>query len=104
MARRATCAIARREQKRGVRFGLRVTYEGKRHYIALGGTWEGWDEERAEHERQLVATLLERGEWTPPTPTETRPATEDVEIGPASDETFAVVASRFDAAHEAHGV
>jgi integrase len=90
MARPATCSVLPRAQKRGTRFVLRVSLDGERYWIPLGGTWEGWDEERAERERDLVATLLERGEWTPPEPAAppTPPAAKE-EV-----ETFAMAASR----------
>ncbi|UGS36054.1 tyrosine-type recombinase/integrase [Capillimicrobium parvum] len=97
MARPATCSVVRREQKRGTRFALRVTYQGVRHFIALGTTWEGWNEQRVERERALVATLLERGEWTPPRPA-TPQATADPTPQPDEQDTFAVFASRFYAA------
>lgn len=99
MARPATCSIVRRTQKRGTRFALRVTYKGQRHYVPLGASWDGWDEERVERERALVATLLDRGEWTPPTPAQQRPTREpEAAAGGDDAETFAVVASRFFAA------
>jgi integrase len=98
MARPATCTVVRRQQKRGIRYALRVTHEGTRHFIPLGPEWEGWNEARVEHERTLIATLLERGEWTPPQPTEAAPAARTAATAPSSDETFAVVASRFYAA------
>ncbi|MGH3642599.1 MAG: tyrosine-type recombinase/integrase [Mycobacterium sp.] len=98
MARPATCAVVRRQQKRGIRYALRVTHNGARHFVPLGPAWEGWTEERVERERALVATLLERGEWTPPkAPEPPAPVVDDAPTATA-DETFAVVASRFYAA------
>lgn len=98
MARPATCTVVRREQKRGIRFALRVMYQGTRYFVGLGATWEGWDEERVERERALVATLLERGEWTPPRPAKPQAASADGPQSPTDEETFAIVASRFYAA------
>ncbi|MBJ7519830.1 MAG: site-specific integrase [Solirubrobacteraceae bacterium] len=66
MPRAATCQIIRRATKRGTSYFLRVRYDGERVLVRLGGSWEGWDEERVETERALTAQLLARGEWRPP--------------------------------------
>jgi len=74
MARPAVGTVVRRPTTRGINFYLRVTWRdpatGKtdRLLVPLGGEWEGWDEGRVEEERQLIATLMARGEWIPPEP------------------------------------
>lgn len=94
MPRPATCSIVRRATKRGISYSLRVSYNGERPYVQLGGEWEGWDDERAEQERVHVARQLERGEWRPPVapaPARSARAPGAAEAG----ETFLVTASRY---------
>lgn len=74
MARPASCTIARRTNNRGMSYALRVSHNGTRHWVPLGASWEGWNDERAEAERSLVATLLERGEWEPTPAAAPRPS------------------------------
>jgi hypothetical protein len=72
MSRPAVGSVLRRATRRGTSFYLRVTWrdaatgEVTRLLVPLGGEWEGWDEERVRQERELIATLIGRGEWVPP--------------------------------------
>jgi hypothetical protein len=72
MARPAVGSVLRRATRRGTSFYLRVTWsdpatgETTRLLVPLGGEWEGWDETRVHQERELIATLISRGEWVPP--------------------------------------
>ncbi len=72
MSRPAVGSVLRRATRRGTSFYLRVTWrdaatgEATRLLVPLGGEWEGWDEERVRQERELIATLIARGEWVPP--------------------------------------
>jgi integrase len=74
VARPLKPALERREQSRGTLYIVRVSYAGQRIFVRLGGSWEGWTDERAERERELIGILLQRGEWTPPETVPTRPA------------------------------
>jgi integrase len=66
MARPATGTVVKRPTARGTSYSLRVSYRGERRMVYLGGAWEGWNDERAEAERDHVARMIERGEWVPP--------------------------------------
>jgi len=56
--------------------------------VSLGGSWEGWTEERVQAEREYIAAQMARGEWAPPARTR-RPTEEPA----ASGVTFQVFAS-----------
>ncbi len=66
MARPAVGTVIRRRTKQGTSFALRVSYGGTKPVIQLGGSWEGWTEERVQAEREYVAAQMARGEWLPP--------------------------------------
>ena len=98
MARPAVGSVLRRATRRGTSFYLRVTWsdpangETTRLLVPLGGEWEGWDEARVHQERELIATLIARGEWVPPQQRSSiTPPTRDAS---ANAETFQVAASR----------
>jgi hypothetical protein len=42
VARPATGQVVERDGKRGITYALRVRAYGRREYITLGGSWEGW--------------------------------------------------------------
>ena len=50
----------------GDSWAIRITAYGKREYITLGTTEEGWNRQRAEEERQNIAADVRRGIWKPP--------------------------------------
>lgn len=66
VARPAVGTILRDPTQRGISYALKVTFQGQRHRVTLGGSWEGWDEARVQEERELIAKLIARGEWVPP--------------------------------------
>lgn len=65
MARPRTGSVRRTETKLGTSYSLRFWYRGKHHFHHIGGSWEGWNEERVEAERQYVMAQVERGEYVP---------------------------------------
>ena len=98
MARPAVGQIVRRTTKRGITYGLRVSWRdpatgaAERVPVHLGGEWEGWDEQRVEEERGHIARMIARGEWIPPerkTPAVPRPKDTT-----SSADSFQVAASR----------
>jgi integrase len=98
MARPALGTVVRRPTKRGINFYLRVTWRDsatgttERLLVPLGGEWEGWNEDRVEDERQLIAKLIARGEWVPPEAKAPRPT--PVREPARAVETFQIAASR----------
>jgi integrase len=61
-----TGTIIRRATKLGISYELRFTYRGEKVSHHIGGSWEGWTEERVEEERKFVVRQVERGEYVPP--------------------------------------
>lgn len=72
MPRPRTGTIIRKPTKLGTSFGLRFTYRGEKLYHHIGGSWEGWSDQRVEDERRYVMAQVDRGEYLPqrrsPTP------------------------------------
>lgn len=93
MSRPVTCSIRTRATKRGTTYALRVSFEGERYSVYLGGDWEGWTPERVEDERQHVARQVARGEWRPPE--KQIPARDTADTEARSGETFLFTASRY---------
>lgn len=62
MARRRTGSIV----ERGDVFALRVTCNGRRHFVRLGTREDGWTRARAHEELQNVLADIRRGIWEPP--------------------------------------
>jgi integrase len=90
MARPATGTVVRKPTKQGTSFALKVRYRGERHFVHLGGEWEGWTEERVQHEREYIAAQIARGEWMPLAPSQAAAATTPAT---ASGQTLQVFAS-----------
>ncbi len=63
MARKATGQVI--EPKDGRGWAIRFRAYGKRRYLALGTTEEGWSYERAEEKLRHVLADVERGIWRP---------------------------------------
>ncbi len=59
-------SIRRKHTRLGTSYALRIRWRGKQHYHHLGGSWEGWTEERVEQELRYITTQVERGEYIPP--------------------------------------
>lgn len=76
MARPPTGSIVERQGKDGVTFGLRFRAYGKREYLTLGSSADGWHRRCtsegcgrcAEIELENVLADVRRGRWQPPTP------------------------------------
>jgi integrase len=66
MARRATGQVIKPKDGRG--WAIRFRAYGKRRYVALGTTDEGWSREKAEAELRHVLADVERGIWKPAEP------------------------------------
>jgi integrase len=66
MPRPALGTVIRKPTRRGTSYALRVSFRGERAFVPLGGSWEGWTEERAQDEREHIARMIQRGEWSPP--------------------------------------
>lgn len=62
------------EPKAGRAWAIRFRAYGKRRYLALGTTAEGWNRQRAEAELRHVLADVERGIWQPHEPAVEAPA------------------------------
>lgn len=88
MARPAKGGIVERVGKDGaVAFQIRFRALGKRRYVTLGSSAEGWTRAKAEEELRHVLADVERGIWKPPEP---EPAE-----APEEAQTFHEFASRW---------
>jgi hypothetical protein len=87
MPRPRTGSIRRKQTTLGIAYGLRFKYRGEEHYHHLGGSWEGWTDERADEERRYVMAQVERGEYVP----QRRDAAPPIGVGDVP--TFQVLAS-----------
>jgi integrase len=87
MPRPRTGSLRRRATRLGTSYSLRVSYRGKEVYHYIGGSWEGWTEERVEAERQYVLAQVRRGEYVPQR-RETAPSDQEAGVP-----TFQVLAS-----------
>ncbi len=68
MARESTGQVLERKGKRGITYAARVRAYGKRHYLSLGYSWEGYNRRRADTELQNILADIRRGTWKPPQP------------------------------------
>ncbi len=91
MPRPATGAVI--EPKDGRAWALRFRACGKRHYVALGRSEDGWNREKAEAELRHVLADVERGIWQP----RQQPAAVEA---PAEMPTFHEFSSEWFADHE----
>ena len=73
MARQATGEVLVRERRQGRTFALRFHAYGKRRYLSLGTTDQGWTRRKAEEELSNVLTDVRRGIWRPPQRGQGRP-------------------------------
>ena len=65
MSRPRTGSVRRTRTSLGTSYSLRFAYRGEEVYHHLGGSWEGWTEERVESERQYILAQVHRGEYVP---------------------------------------
>lgn len=75
------------EPKRGRAWAIRFRAYGKRRYVALGTSDEGWTQEKAEKTLGHVLADVERGIWKPEAP--------PPDQGPATEPTFHEFASEW---------
>ena len=73
MARPRRGTLRRRQTTQGVSYTVQFSYRGEEHYVYLGGSWEGWTEQRAVEEQGYLMAKVNRGEWRP-APREPLPA------------------------------
>ncbi len=66
MARPASGQVLVRSTHQDRTFALRFRAYGKRHYLTLGTSEEGWSRQRAEHELANILADVRRGIWQPP--------------------------------------
>jgi len=74
MPRKATGSVV--EPTNGRAWALRFRAYGKRRYLALGTSGEGWDRAKADRELRHVLADVERGIWQPPAPEPERSSAE----------------------------
>jgi len=97
MSRQATGQVLERTGKRGRTYALRFRACGRRQYVTLGSTEDGWDCQRAEDELKNVLADVRRGIWRPP---ETSPMIEQ----PKEEPTFHEFSSEWLAGRESEGL
>jgi integrase len=85
MPRKASGSVV--EPKDGRGWAIRFRAYGKRRYVALGSSDEGWNRERAETKLGHVLADVERGIWKPEAP--------PPDQGPATEPTFHEFASEW---------
>lgn len=78
MARHPTGQVVAPDGKRQRSWAIRFRAYGKRRFLTLGRSEDGWNRQRAERELRHVLADVERGIWQPdeptPAPTEAEPA------------------------------
>src|SRR5436190_8521330 len=60
--------IRRVSTARGVSYAIRFEHAGLKWTHRVGGSWEGWTEEKVAYERERLSVLIERGECVQPKP------------------------------------
>ena len=87
MARKSTGQVVELERQGGRTFALRFRAYGKRRYLTLGTSAEGWTRTKAEEELANVLADVRRGIWKPSEPQEA--------AEPAPEPTFHEFASEW---------
>jgi hypothetical protein len=90
MARPAIGTVVERRTRRGVTYALRFRAYGRREYLTLGRSEDGWTRQKADDELQNVLADVRRGLW--------RPARPEPTPEPPPDPTFHEFASEWFAA------
>ena len=93
MPRRSKGGVLVRRRRRGTYYAIRFRALGKRRYVTLGSSKDGWDRRRAEEELQNVLADVRRGIWVPPR--REPPPTHE----PQSEPTFHEFASQWFESH-----
>src|SRR6266540_3996716 len=68
MARSPTGQIIERRGKSGTVYALRFRAYGRREYVTLGGSKDGWTRKTAEEELDRTLAAVKLGVWQPPKP------------------------------------
>src|SRR5438046_1051275 len=68
MAYRIGGTIRRVRTERGTAYSIRFEHGALKWTHRVGGSWEGWTEERVRYERERLSAKIERGEYVQPTP------------------------------------
>src|SRR5436305_4851674 len=92
MPRRATGQVMKRTRTDSTVYALRFNGRGRRQYITLGSSKDGWTQAKAQTALQDELAKVQLGTWTPPEP-EPAPTVEQ-------DPTFHEFSSDWLAAHE----
>ena len=87
MAPQPTGEVVERIRRRGTTYALRFRVAGKRQYVTLGNSWDGYTRRQADVELENVLADVRRGIW--------KPAPTDVVTVVAEDPTFHVFASEW---------
>jgi integrase len=66
MARKTIGRIIETRTQKGAMYALRFQANGKRHFVTLGASSEGWDRRQAEAALRHTLADVERGTWQPP--------------------------------------
>jgi integrase len=94
MTKTSTGQLLERKWRSGRTYAVRVHAHGRRHYLTLGSTQDGWTRPRAEAELQNILADIRRGIWTPPRPARSR-TTKPTPEPDAGTVTFHEFASRW---------
>jgi integrase len=94
MATTTTGQLLERKWRTGRTYAVRVHAYGRRHYLTLGSTQDGWTRRRAEAELQNIQADIRRGVWTAPRPARSR-TTKPVAAPDAKAINFHEFASRW---------
>lgn len=86
--------LLERKWRSGRTYVVRVHAYGRRHYLTLGSTQDGWTRRRAEAELQNIQADIRRGIWTPPRPARAR-TVKPIAAPDAKTVTFHEFASRW---------
>jgi integrase len=95
MATTTTGQLLERKWRTGRTYAVRVHAYGRRHYLTLGSTQDGWTRRRAEAELQNIQADIRRGVWTAPRPPARSRTTKPVAEPDAKTITFHEFASRW---------
>jgi integrase len=92
MPRRATGQVMTRTRADGTVYALRFSANGRRQYITLGSSLDGWTQVRAQDQLEHELALVRADAWTEPAP--------EPEVVVDADPTFHVFSSDWFAEHE----
>jgi integrase len=97
MARRSTGGVVEKRTRSGTSYALRFRALGRRWYVTLGSSADGWSRARAEEELANVLADVRRGIWRPPEPDPEPPVARE-------EPTFHEFASEWLAGRKADGL